>query len=274
VELKAPDGSLVSLAIDQQFSAPQPMPLKVGMLVGAVYRLRVSQIPNRLGEEAYPTIEIINRIYPPVGEEFRFPIPIELTQQDLQLALDGKFVTRVVYLEDPQRALPVAKDAESEQTFFEVRPTDDPLEVADRLGRPVAILRLGGRLPESTGPDTKFLFGSPPVLVANSLDLYSEVHQAPTAASDPPPRPDERTSSRRRQSSDEKQQVIYPTRAFAAARPAATVTMPPGGSPVQSPLRSLRNTEPRAVKALVSRSSEADWKLDQPAPAAVSVSDE
>ena len=41
----------------------------------------------------------------------------------------------------------------------------DPLAVADALGRPVAILRLGGRLPDhQTGPDEHFLYGSPPVV--------------------------------------------------------------------------------------------------------------
>ena len=68
------------------------------------------------------------------------------------MALNGKFVTRVIYLEDPLNAVPVATGADKPQSFFEVRPTDDPLAIADQLGRPVAILRLGGRLPEATGP--------------------------------------------------------------------------------------------------------------------------
>jgi hypothetical protein len=187
VEIKAPEGTLVSLAIDHQFRAQQAAPFKVGMLIAPVYRLRVTQIPNHEGEEVYPTVEIINRVYPPVGEEFRFPVPIELTQADLELALAGKFVTRVVYLEDPQQALPAAP-VDDEQRYFEVRPSDDPLEVADRLGRPVAIIRLGGRLPDATGPDAKFLFGSPPLLVPNSLVLASEPidSQALHGNADPP----------------------------------------------------------------------------------------
>ncbi len=173
VEIRAPEGASVSLAVNNVLTAPRATPLKVGMLIAPVYRLRVTQIPNHTGEEVYPTVEIINRIYPPVGEEFRFPVPIDLTQADLELALAGKFVTRIVYLEDPAQALPVATTPD-EQRYFEVRPSDDPLEVADRLGRPVAIIRLGGRLPDATGPDEKFLFGSPPLLVPNSLDLYSD----------------------------------------------------------------------------------------------------
>lgn len=171
VEIKAPQGALVSLAVDNQFAAPQPTPLKVGMLIGSVYRLRITQIPERDGEEVYPTIEVINRIYPPVGQEFRFPIPLELTEQDLNLALDGKFVTRIVYLEDPDRALPVRKGPGVEQSYFEVRPGDDPLAVADRLGRPMAIIRMGGRLPTDSGADPDFMFGSPALLVPRAVDL-------------------------------------------------------------------------------------------------------
>ena len=41
---------------------------------------------------------------------------------------------------------------------------DNPLDVADGLGRPMAILRIGGRLPDASGPDEVFLYGSPPLL--------------------------------------------------------------------------------------------------------------
>ena len=43
-------------------------------------------------------------------------------------------------------------------------PGRDPLAVADELGRPVAILRLGARLPDyPQGPDAQFLFGCQPL---------------------------------------------------------------------------------------------------------------
>ncbi len=132
------------------------------MLIGSVYRLRVTNIPLQEGLEVYPTIEVIDRIYPPVGMEFKFPIPIELTQEELEMALDGKFVTRVIYLEEPEAALPVAEKP-NEQSNFEAGEGENPLEVADNLGRPMAILRMGARVPDATGPDEKFLFGSPPL---------------------------------------------------------------------------------------------------------------
>jgi len=163
VEIKAPPGALISTAAYNEFEEPRPAPIKAGMLIGSVYRLRITNIPNQEGLEVFPTIEVIDRIFPPMGQEFRFPIPIELTQEELEMALAGKFVTRVIYLEDPAGALPVAQDRD-EQSYFETGEGENPLDVADALGRPVAILRLGGRVPGPEGADETFLYGSPPMV--------------------------------------------------------------------------------------------------------------
>ncbi len=80
----------------------------------------------------------------------RFPIPIELTQEELELAARGAFVTRVIYIEDPQHALPIARKANDEQPWIEAPAGEDPLVTADRAGRPVAILRIGSRVPNAT----------------------------------------------------------------------------------------------------------------------------
>lgn len=145
VEIKAPAGAAISLALQGHFDDAQPAPILVGLLIGPVYRLRVTNIPYHPGEELFPTIEAIHRLYPPAGQAKRFPIVVELTQEDLELALRGNFVTRVIYLEDPEQALPAMQPAE--QIGYDTRPGEDPLALADNLGRPVAILRLGGRQP-------------------------------------------------------------------------------------------------------------------------------
>jgi hypothetical protein len=163
VEVKAPPGVSISLAEEGGFGTAEIVPLKVGLLIGQVYRIRVMDIPLQPGMEVFPTIEVIDRLYAPQGQERRFPIVIELSVEDLRLALEGKFVTRVIYLEDPRSALPVREDPDR-QTWFEAPRGADPLAMADQLGRPMAILRMGARLPDySTGPDMGFLFGCPPI---------------------------------------------------------------------------------------------------------------
>jgi hypothetical protein len=281
VQIKAPAGVMVSLAINGQFSAPQRTPLTVGMFVAPVYRLRVTQIPNHIGEEVYPTVEVINRIYPPVGEEFRFPIPIELTQTELELALAGKFVTRVVYLEDPQQALPIVSSPQSEQSYFEVRPTDDPLEVADRLGRPVAILRIGGRLPDSAGPDEKFLYGSPPVLIPNSLDLCSEpvaeissTENAIASSTEKTPRSSV-LKALAPTGKDEKEKVVLATaevEADKSSAPSATSNAEPAG--VQAGQRHSSRRNPVVKAAVPKRIQDPAWQSNKPAPVSVSISDD
>jgi hypothetical protein len=164
VEVTGPSGLVIETAESGDFANAQPGPVRVGLLIGSVYRLRVTGIPLHEGMEVYPTIEVIDRLYPPVGMEFQFSIPVELTQEELEMALDGKFVTRVIYLEDPQAAVPAAQEP-NDQPYFDVGEGENPLDLADGLGRPVAILRMGGRLPDSdTGPDPAFMYGSPPLL--------------------------------------------------------------------------------------------------------------
>jgi len=160
VEIKAPAGVSISLAVENQFGPAQEAPRRVGLLIGSVYRLRVTNIPipQAEGMEIFPTIEIIDRTYAPADQQVRFAIPVEIALPDMVLALQGKYVTRVIYLEDPHNALPARSN--DVQSWFEVAPGRDPLAVADELGRPVAILRLGARVPNQ-GPDPNFYFGSP-----------------------------------------------------------------------------------------------------------------
>jgi len=165
VEIRGPHGVQVSLVEAGQFGQPRNLPLTVGLLVGRVYRFKIINLPGAEGAELFPTLEILDRLYPPPGQERHFPIIVEIHPQDVAFALEGKFVTRVVYLEDPQRALP-AGQANQEQPWFEVRADQDPLIVADTLGRPMAILRLGGRIPlPEEESDPRFLFGSPSLVV-------------------------------------------------------------------------------------------------------------
>ncbi len=178
VQIQAPPGAQLAMAIDQGYDAPRPAPLNVGLLIGQVYTLKVSNIPDLEGYEVFPTIEVINRLYPPEGKQARFPIPIQLTREELLMALEGKFVTRVVYLEDPRVALPVAQDPQL-QRYFEVGPNQDPLRVADDLGRPMAILRMGSRIPD-VGNNLPYVYLPPPWIPLPTEDEDAAGDQART----------------------------------------------------------------------------------------------
>src|SRR6476469_7141887 len=149
VRIRAPEGARISLALEGGTSKTPANEALAGMQIGYAYRLHVTNIPNSEGVDIYPTIELIDRLYPPPGLALRFPIPIELTQDELELAAGGAFVTRVIYVEDPLHALPVSRHANGEQPWMEAPAGEDPLVTADRNGRPVAILRIGSRAPNS-----------------------------------------------------------------------------------------------------------------------------
>lgn len=160
VLLKVPEGATVSVAEGLGFGVNDINASLVSLQVGETYRMRVSNIPNQYGD-VYPSIELIDRMHAPPGKETRYPIPIDITAEELSMAMSGKYVTRVIYVEDPRRALGIRDTPD--QRYFEVMAQEDPFTVASSLGRPVAILRMGSLAPSFGGPSAGFLFGSPSI---------------------------------------------------------------------------------------------------------------
>lgn len=143
---------------------PLDAPGQAGLLVGQVYRLKVSNLPEFPNQEFYPSIELMDRLHPPPGRVQEFPVTMELTVEELEWAAAGRLVTKVIYLEQPNRVPVLNLDApERIQTL---PPSRNIVAEADMLGRPVAILRVGGRTPDPHRFDPAFFGACPPVLVA------------------------------------------------------------------------------------------------------------
>jgi uncharacterized repeat protein (TIGR01451 family) len=159
VRIRAPQGARIALATEGGFDDSPPGDVLVGCQIGPVYRLKISEIPNNPGLEIFPTVEVVDRLYPPPGLALRYPVPIELSRDELELASRGAFITRVIFVEDPHQALPIAQRADGEQPWIEAPRGEDPLVTADWRGRAVAILRLGGRVP--SGATTPAVGGRP-----------------------------------------------------------------------------------------------------------------
>lgn len=195
VEIRAPQGARISPATGSSFGEGKVNKLLVGLPVGPVYRFRITEIPGHPGLELFPTVELVDRLYPPAGKTLLFPVPIELTREELVLAAEGRFITRIIYLEDPRLAPAIAREKE-EQPWFEARPGADPLVTADHLGRPMAILRLGGRVPGNNRPNAAFLYGAPQAVI---YDPPEPRNVAPVEIFDEP-QPDEAQPSAQPQS--------------------------------------------------------------------------
>ena len=146
VEIKLPQGGLVTLTqphLRQKYDLPAPA--KAGFLVGPLYRFRISNIPGFPGVELYPSIELIDRLHPPAHLKLKYPLPIEITAEDIQSALNGRLVTKIIYLEQPDLA--IAKREGKKIHEERVSQAKNLMTEADLRGRPVVILRLGGRIP-------------------------------------------------------------------------------------------------------------------------------
>ncbi len=160
VALSGPPGTRFALPDGAAFTAGVEL-LQAGLMIGGVYRFRITNMPEFEGAELYPTVEVIDRTYPPPGLATRYPIRIDLDHEDFRAALNGQLVTRVIYLEDPQTATPIVQDQDTIRPL-EILENQDALEVADQYGRPVAIVRIGSLVPPRS-PELmpQFFFGYP-----------------------------------------------------------------------------------------------------------------
>lgn len=164
-------------------AATAPASFAIGM--GHLYRLRLTELPEFPAAEFYPTIELLDRLHPPAGQEFRYPIPVVFTADDLKLAASGALVTRVIYLERPQTA--ASDDPLRRERPQTVAPGDNAVAAAEMHGRPLAIVRIGGRVPVD-GQAPPYFFGS----------------GGPATAA-PEPAPEPRSAGRSSRSTDNRQ---------------------------------------------------------------------
>lgn len=147
IKLIAPGNAQVTVFTPAGEELTSKGSIQVQVAVGPVYRFRMSGFQQAPEFEIYPSIELIDRLHPPAELAAKFPIPVELTQADIEYVRSGRMVTRVIYLEQPQLADPTRS---ASQTTTEM--IADPRELmaaADYRGRPMAILRIGGRLPDA-----------------------------------------------------------------------------------------------------------------------------
>jgi uncharacterized repeat protein (TIGR01451 family) len=153
VQFKVPPG----VHVEVLGPPPEPIPLPAdggpaqavyGLRVGVGYRLRVWDLPGRPGAELFPVVEVVGHLHRPSGiDPVQFPVRVDFGEDDVVDAVDrGRLVTQVVYLEDPDQALPITLPR-GEIPVVTLSPVEEPLKVAAALGRVMAIVRIGGRRP-------------------------------------------------------------------------------------------------------------------------------
>ena len=133
-------------------SSPLVEPGRFNFPQGAIYRLKLTNIPGRAGVELYPTLEVA--LATPRTEAFLAHnfIPFELTAEDFEQVLSGNFVTKVLYLPDPEHQDVVLAGAET-LVSTRLEPGKDPIIEAERRGSILAIIRLGNKDLQAPGAD-------------------------------------------------------------------------------------------------------------------------
>ena len=128
--------------VGQFDSVPMIVPGRNNFSQGGMYRLKLTNVPGREGVELYPTLEVGPAT--PRSEAFlaHNAIPVQFTEEDFDQVLTGNFVTKVIYLPDPDfQELALA----GVETLVSTRldPGVDPIVEADRRGAILGIIRLG-----------------------------------------------------------------------------------------------------------------------------------
>lgn len=167
VMFSRPEGMYVYWDVGGAYAdTPLVSPGRTNFPAGGIYRLKLTNIPNREGVELYPTLELGPASPRTQAYLAHNAIPFQLTDEDFDQVLTGNFVTKVIYLPDPEfQELAIA----GVETLVSTRldPGTDPITEADRRGSIMAILRLGNidhEMPEVTGEFAQPVAFSGPVV--------------------------------------------------------------------------------------------------------------
>ncbi|QDV27694.1 hypothetical protein [Aureliella helgolandensis] len=131
-------------------SEPLYVPGRLEFPQGGIYRLKLTNIQGREGVELYPTVEVANGNPRTAAYLAHNAIPVQFTVDDFEQVLSGNFVTKVIYLPDPefQGDALVGVDV---LVSNRIDPGLDPIVEADRRGSILGIVRIGNKDIELTG---------------------------------------------------------------------------------------------------------------------------
>ncbi len=146
VKVLGPQGSKTTwypgttLALSPAISDP------VGLRPGYTYRFELAKIGDDGKAVIWPSIEVCGSLVPRPGMNVNeHPIPIIFSEDDIDRILEGHFLTKVYYLEDPDKAV---NGAQPLGVPMEVTAADEreAIKEARAHGRLMIIVRAGERL--------------------------------------------------------------------------------------------------------------------------------
>ena len=141
-----PDGMQVRFDVTGQSnfdSEPLIAPARQNFTQAGIYRFKLTNIPDHEGVELYPTLEIGPVTPRTTAYLSHNAIPVQFTPEDFDQVLAGNYVTKVIYLPDPEfQVLAVAGGADT-LVNTKLLPGEDPIVEADQRGSIMAVVRIG-----------------------------------------------------------------------------------------------------------------------------------
>ncbi len=188
-KIMAPAGAKVTWYPGTNQSVAMETGIGVGLRPGYAYRFELANVGDRKTETIYPSIEVVGTLVTRPGMNVAdHPVPITLTEDDLIRVLEGRMLTKVYFLEDPNKAvnapLPLGVPLD-----ISAANEEDAIKEAKARGRVVLIVRAGERmwtreeLARSNVPGTILFPGAksipmpalPPRILYNGIPLYDPI---------------------------------------------------------------------------------------------------
>jgi hypothetical protein len=118
------------------------VPGRYNFVQAAIYRLKMSNIPNRPGLELYPTLEVVPSNVRTDTFLAHSAVPVAFTDEDFDQVASGNYLVKVIYLPYPQFQ-DLATIGPDEVVSSRLEPGVDPIAEACRRGNILLVVRLG-----------------------------------------------------------------------------------------------------------------------------------
>ncbi|MGL6194582.1 MAG: hypothetical protein ACRC2T_07130, partial [Thermoguttaceae bacterium] len=147
IQFNGPDGMLIYYDVSAHGmfdSEPISCPGIHNFRQGEEYRLKISNIPTLPGRDLYPTIAVAPAFAKSQAFLSHNMIPIVFTDNDFDQVESGNFITKVIYLPNPEfQGLATAGVGTLVNTQLE--PGVDPIIEAENRGTILAVVRIGNK---------------------------------------------------------------------------------------------------------------------------------
>lgn len=190
VRFTGPKGAKITVYRGFDKGQTLELPSTLGFRPGYAYRLAVFDIPGFPRQVFAPSLEVLGTLA--LQSKLRnadFPAQINFTEDEFGKIVLGSYVKKVITLERPDMAIPVASKPD-EPLEVPVSPTRDAVVEAAQRGQPLVVLQLGPRFytPQEINayavPGTVLLPGdrvlgmpqAPPYLQWNWCPVYDPLH--------------------------------------------------------------------------------------------------